>query len=327
MSFKDFLWRQREKLRALNNYCYDFKNHIQLSVRYHRREDYSKDMLRCSIMLLNHQLEKAQTYTDQKEGYGKEKINNLVDYLKEYIEKYGIDSLVYTSIGVIHAHLENPFSFKDGRIKSFYDSVLHLQGIDPKQLYINRGGVVQMALSDYIHDDSLLDFLKSRHSCRNYSDDIISYEDIKMAIEYAKTAPSACNRQSIRAHYYDDPKLMKEIIYAQKSDYLWCIKAKGLFIITANKSYFRDYSERNQGMFDAGLFSMNLALGLHNLGIGSCFKMAQKQSEVDKDTKKIAGIPYNEDICVLLLCGKYPQSQVVAKSSRLDTNEILTVHQ
>ena len=122
-------------------------------------------------------------------------------------------------------------------------------------------------------------------------------------------------------------KEIKDIVYAQKSDINWCLNAKGLIIITANMSSFRDYFERNQRLFDAGLFSMNLVLGLHNQGIGSCFKMAQKSLSIDKETKKIAKIPYNEDICVLLLVGKYPDKDIVfAKSSRLDVNEIITRH-
>lgn len=327
MNLRGYIWRQREKFRAFCNYYYDFKNHIQLSVRYHSKENYTKDMLRCSIMLLNHQLEKAQTYTEQKNGYGREKIIQLEDYLKEYIDKYGIDSLVYTSLGVIHAHLENPFSFKDRKIQTFYDSVLHRQEIDENQLCLCRGGIIHLDVTDYMSINHALEFFKSRHSCRNYSNEPILHEDISDALEYARTAPSACNRQSIRAHYYDTPELMEKIIASQKSDFLWCLKAKGLFIITANKSYFRDYSERNQGMFDAGLFSMNLVMGLHNLGIGSCFKMAQKQHSVDDETKKLAGIPEAEDICVLILCGKYPKNRAtIAKSSRLDINEILTFH-
>lgn len=152
-------------------------------------------------------------------------------------------------------------------------------------------------------------------------------EEIIQAIKYAQTAPSACNRQPVRAHYYSDQETIKKIVLAQKSDINWCLNAKGLFIITANKSYIRDYYERNQTMFDSGLFCMNLVLGLHNEGIGSCFKMAQKTNSIDKNTKKIASIPDYEDISVLILVGKYSKTPtVIAKSKRLSIDTVLSIH-
>ena len=107
----------------------------------------------------------------------------------------------------------------------------------------------------------------------------------------------------------------------------WCNTAPVLFVITAHEFYYRDYLERNQRMFDAGLFSMTLCLILHNMGIGSCFKMAQKYPAYDKETKKCADIPDNEDICVLLPAGYYPDTPVAtAKSVRISENIVCKVH-
>ena len=312
------------KYKAFVTYLHDYRNHVKYSTRYHSNKNKSKDMLRCSIMLLNHQLEKAQTYTEMKDGYGKQKIRDLLYLTEMYIKKYDYDSLIFTSLGVMKAHFGNSYSYKNedliNRYKKIYDSM-------DKKMLKNRGGIEVLDMSKNNKLSGLLPFMHSRHSCRSYSEAEISDNEIELAIEYAMTAPSACNRQFVRAHYFNNPTMIKDIVLSQKSDVNWCIKAKGLFVITANKSYLRDYYERNQGMFDAGLFSMNLVLGLHNQGIGSCFKMAQKESKIDEATKNIARIPKEEDICVLLLLGKYPNSPSnYAKSSRLDENEILTIH-
>ena len=313
------------RLVALYNYIIDYNNHIKHCVYYHDESNLSKDMMRCRIMLLYHQLEKAQTYSIMKKDYGKEKIVELLRLSQIYFSRYGSDSVLLTSMGVINSHISNPYSYKDEVIKNKFNLLLNNIGISSDKL--QRGGVVLKTLNDIPHDNSLLAFLKSRRSLRRYSNEKLTKEEIRTAIEYAMTAPSACNRQSVRAHYYDDPQIIKDIIISQKSDINWCLDAKGLFIITGNRSLFRDYFERNQYMFDAGLFSMNLVLGLHNQGIGSCFKMAQKDKRIDQNTKKIAGIPSQEDICVLLLIGKYPHDEIVcAKSSRLDIEEVLISH-
>lgn len=322
---KQLINKQYMLLAALGNYICDFKSHIKYCANYHDDKNLTKDMLRCRIMLIYHQLEKAQTYSIMKKDYGKEKIVELIRLTQLYFSRYGRDSVSLTSLGVINSHFRNPYSYKDDVIESKYNNLLNNAGIDTENLH--RGGVISKTLKDIPHDNALLDFLKSRRSLRRYANEKLTKEEIRTAIEYAMTAPSACNRQSVRAHYYDDPKIIKEIIISQKSDINWCLDAKGLFIITGNRSLFRDYFERNQYMFDAGLFSMNLVLGLHNQGIGSCFKMAQKDKRIDQSTKKIAGIPGQEDICVLLLVGKYPQDVIVcAKSSRLDIEEVLISH-
>lgn len=327
VNFKQLIKRLLSRYRAFLNYSADLLSHYKFSIRYHSLSHYSKDMMRCSIMLLNHQLEKAQTYSTMREGYGKQKVYELVELIERYLKLYGADSLITTSVGVLSSHLKNQYSYKDEKIQNRITKLMNDLAIDPgndKQC----GGVMSLTASDFIKDENLLNVFESRRSCRSYSDESISKDEIRKALSFAMTAPSACNRQCVRAHYYEDSRIIESIIRAQKSDVDWCLKAKGLFIITANRSYFRDYYERNQRMFDAGLFSMNLVMGLHNQGIGSCFKMAQKDIKIDKNTTRIASIPQEEDICVLLLIGKYPKEQkVYAKSTRLLQNEVLTYHE
>ena len=324
---KQSIKRLLTRFRALVNYCSDLENHYKFSVRYHSVSHYSKDMMRCSIMLLNHQLEKAQTYTKMRVGYGKQKVTELIDLIEQYVKQYGADSLITTSMGVLTSHFCNQYSYKDNLLQQRYTNILKELKIDPKMDH-GCGGVLRLSKSDFKQNDDLLTVFESRRSCRSYSEESISKDEVLKALSYAMTAPSACNRQCVRAHYYEDSVTIEAIIRSQKSDVDWCLNAKGLFIITANRSYFRDYYERNQFMFDAGLFSMNLAMGLHNLGIGSCFKMAQKDKKIDRETKAKAGIPVVEDICVLLLIGKYPKERkVYAKSARLEPNEVLTYHE
>ena len=320
---KYFIYLIKIRIVALFQYLIDYKKHIKYSTSYHTNKKLSNDMIRCKILLLNHQLEKAQTYNNLKEGYGKEKIENLKLLISDYYNRFGADELVQMSIGVIESHLKNPYSFKSDNIKSWFQNFVKNVKINNEE----KGGVILCNSNEYIKLDSLLEFFQQRHSCRSYSNEIITDGEIKRAIKYAQTAPSACNRQPVRAHFYADKEIIRKIVLAQKSDVNWCLNARGLFIVTANKSYIRDYYERNQTMFDSGLFCMNLVLGLHNEGIGSCFKMAQKSNSIDKKTKKIAGIPDYEDISVLILVGKYPKNSIViAKSKRLSVDTILSMH-
>ena len=281
----------------------------------------NKDSLRCKIMLLNHQLEKAQTYSKAKEGYGKDKIVELIRLLQFYKDHYDIDDVYLTSLGVLQSHIKNPHSHKTDKIISEAEELIN------ENKNNERGGILLYNSKNIPLIKDFESFLKSRRSCRKYSQEKISEKEIKEAVRLAQTSPSACNRQPVRIHYYTDKEIIKQLIISQRADIDWCLDATALIIVTTNSYYFRDYLERHQNMFDAGLFCMNLNLILHHKGIGSCFKMAQKDPGIENNTKTIGNIPAYEDICVLYCIGKYPEEPfAVAKSERLDLTNVLTVH-
>lgn len=313
------------RLKVIKIYLYDLKEHLKYYLSY-QKGMLSKESLRCSIMLLNHQLEKAQTYSNQKKDYGKEKVALLIGCITEYIARYSVDDVVLTGIYIIKSHLENVYSYKDDKlIREFnelnkyisFENTVYKGGVD----FYSPHGVT------LIDKNKLYNFFNERRSCRVFSSEKITRDDLGYAIKCAKTAPSACNRQTTRVHVYDDKITIKNIIFAQNSDIEWCLNADKLLIITTNKYYYRNYLERNQGMFDSGLFSMQLHLAFHNIGIGSCFKMAQKDPKIEINTKRIASIPESEDIDVLLLIGKYKKEPfIVAKSIKIDDENMLYYH-
>lgn len=325
-----YLKRSRRKLltykKVFSIYFSDFKNHMKYSNEYKLEHDYERDSLRCSIMLLNHQLEKAQTYSDAKKDYGKEKVTKLLNQVERYVSNYGFDDVTYTSKGVLESHFLNKNGWRNEIIIKKYKSIINKNDIDTKEKSV-LGGVELYDPSKIKKIEAFKDFLESRRSCRVFSGESIPMEIVQKAISNAMTAPSACNRQTTRVHIYEDKEIIKNLVVAQKADVDWCIKADKLLIITSNKFYYRNYLERNQGMFDSGLFSMILNLSLHNMEVGCCFKMAQKSPDIDTSTKLIGNIPDNEDIDVFFLIGRYPKEPfVVAKSSRIHLENVFTVH-
>ena len=301
----------------------DFRRHVRYAAGF-RPVRASKDTMRCRILLLNHQLEKAQTYANPKEGYGKEKVGRLLSLLEDYETRFGPDSLCAISVGVLESHFANPAAYKDDACRKRLDRLAAgLGSVVPPA----PGGVI---LHDGLAESRKTDFrsvLAGRRSCRQFAPGKLDRAAVREAVSMAMHAPSACNRQMVRVHYYDNPETIRAIVLAQRSDVQWCLDAPALFVVTADECYYRDHLERNQRMFDAGLFSMVLDLALHSLGIGSCFKMAQKGAAMDRDTKRIGGIPEQEDVCVLILAGRYPRSPVpTARSPRLSIDHILAEH-
>ena len=311
-------------LLAFRAFAGDFLRHVRYAARF-RPALADKDTMRCRILLLNHQLEKAQTYANPKKGYGQEKLHDLLSLLEDYVTRFGADTLCAISVGVLRSHFANPAAYKDDACRKRWESLSsRTASISPP----DPGGII---LHDGLAESRKTDFrgiLSGRRSCRQFAPGKLDRATVREAVSLAMRAPSACNRQMVRVHYYDNPDTIRGIVLAQRSDTQWCLEAPALFVITADECYYRDCLERNQRMFDAGLFSMVLDLALHSMGIGSCFKMAQKGTAMDRDTKRIGAIPAQEDICGLILAGHYPHTPVpTAKSPRLPITNILTEHE
>ena len=112
LSVIPLLKQLRRRLLAYRCYLADIRRHLRYSLYYRTAPD-SRDSLRCAIMLLNHQLEKAQTYKSVKEGFGHEKLLQVLSYTDEYIRKYGADDLTEVTIGILSGHFANVHAWKD----------------------------------------------------------------------------------------------------------------------------------------------------------------------------------------------------------------------
>ena len=98
------------------------------------------------------------------------------------------------------------------------------------------------------------------------------------------------------------------------------------FIITFDANGLSTAGERNQGYFNAGLYSTNLVNALHSLGIGTCFIQFSNHVNEEEKLKKINGIPEYERIAVILFAGYYDEKSIFTVSPRKNIGELLIEH-
>ena len=171
-----------------------------------------------------------------------------------------------------------------------------------------------------------LKFIKSRHSTRNYKNEPIKLEDVQKAVDMAKYSASACNRQYIKLHFYPSGKMRDNVIqYALGKGGLY-LEGVNTFIVTFDVNGLSGPGERNQGYFNAGLYSTNLVNAFHSLGIGTCFIQFANSVKEEDDLKKMNGIPEYERIAVILFAGYYDEKSIFAVSPRKDVKELLVEH-
>ena len=171
-----------------------------------------------------------------------------------------------------------------------------------------------------------LKFVKSRHSTRNYKKEPLKIEDVEAAVEMAKYSASACNRQYIKLHYYPTGKMRDNVIkYSLGKGGLY-MDGVNTFIVTFDVNGLTGAGERNQGYFNAGLYSTNLVNAFHSLGIGTCFIQFANSVKDEEDLKKMNDIPEYERIAVILYAGYYDEKSIFAVSPRKNVSELLIEH-
>lgn len=159
-------------------------------------------------------------------------------------------------------------------------------------------------------------FFCTRHSIRDFSDSDINDELLSKALILAERAPSACNRQGVRAYVIGGDTL--DSLASKLSDVGGFIeKAKRLIVITGKVNAYRT-NEINQYIVSSSIYAAYLSLTIHLYGMGSCiiqrpviwtksWDALRKQMNIDRD----------EQIVCMLAVGALKESCKVPVSYRL----------
>lgn len=280
-----------------------------------------------SIIFHTHSIEKSLSHFDLR-PFGIKKISLIMSILNKELK---------------YENHEKHFSFINGiNTLRQYKKVYEEHKWTDKEEYKNVSDFLKMyenipeqktgsyiLTKEELQNDYKIDykkFIKSRHSTRNYKNQQLKIEDIKEAIEMAKYTASACNRQYIKVHYYPTGQMRQNVIkYAVGKGGLY-LEGVNTFIITIDVNGLKGNGERNQGYFNAGLFSTNFVNALHSLGIGTCFIQFCNSVSEEEKLKQLNQIPSYERIAVILFAGYYDDKSIFAVSPRKDVDDYLKEH-
>lgn len=271
------------------------------------------------IMLDGHALEKGMT-SSKPRCFGVAKTQEIIKMLNLY-EKMGWSKDFAYDFGISilssYCHFYESHNWSDNseykEVKAFIKdkTVRHNTGT----MTIRKADFMSGASIDYDK------FLSSRHSVRDYLNKKISSSDIKKAVKMAIKTPTACNRQMLKVYYVFNDDIKNKIIKYSKGMTGFNNDAANMIVVTYDVSSFR-YHEMNQGLFNAGLFSMNLVNALHSIGIGSCMLEYWVKTKDEEEEKRILGIPKNEKIAIVIAAGYYKDETVVPCSMRKNLEEV-----
>jgi nitroreductase len=314
----------RQRARLLSNYWYDCARFARHASPF--RDFDQPEQLLAYIWMLAHSIEKGLSLPSPRPGFGKEKLEMLIEAVDLYLGRYVAHPELSAVVGAVDAYFE-------------FNEAKHCDISDLKSRYLLVRQEVETALGDSLWSGGTIElsrkevwgrgrldleeFFCSRHSVRQFSQEPVERSDIEWAVRMAQRTPSVCNRQTARVHVFDNDDLGSKVLECQTGNRGFGHQASKVIVITVDLRRFLSVGERNQCWVDGGLFAMSLVWALHSRGIGTCYLNWSAEREQDLMLRQVADIPDSENIITLMAVGSLPDRFSVASSPRRDLREIL----
>ncbi len=316
-SFKArIMWRS--KFGELLSKLYDFA--IFSQYRFAENELKSKENYEAFITKQYHIIEKGMALPVPRKGFGKEKILVLMRVVESYEKEYHTDKLSAYVRAVLTKYLQRNETSLD---VSFLTHLKNFIGTDiPPRFEAGTKSITMESIAKAT-DFDYENFVATRTSVRNFSEEEVDLESIKKAFEMARHTPSVCNRQSWKAYLFTGEK--KDVLLRlQGGNQGFSESINKVIVLTTDIRKFTKM-ESNQVYVDGGLFAMNVILALHHQKIASCSLNLCKPYTDERTIAKVAGIAEYERLIMMIGLGNYRDNFEVATSPKKMVEDLLIV--
>ncbi len=281
--------------------------------------------MRGMMIFHSHCVEKGLTMPGFAPGHSTGKVLDLCQVIAKYrTAGYDMEAFEYrTALGVLseyrRVHRDLLFTLPQEVEHALQCALEGVDVLPERQL--------EMSAQDLWKDSNapFPVFSASRHSVRHFIGSA-PHEDIMKAMQLATNAPCACNKQYVRVHLYEGKDKVQPLLAMQNGNRGFGENAEQLIIVTSDMSYMHWRGERHEIYLCAGLFAMNLGYALHYHHVAHCMLNWQVEPGTDREMRALAGIPDNEEITLLIVCGIPADSFKATSSPRRPGREITTIH-
>ena len=277
--------------------------------------------MRASMTATYHIIEKGLSMPNRRLGFGREKLISLLRICSCYYKTYGMHGQLYYAISIVKEYDELHKKELYNLDKVLQDSIDALLAQFPDIEEAQQKTFTKESF--FAHTSSSFNvFSDSRHSMRHFNGSV-SIKTIEKAVEIAKNAPSACNKQPVRLYLECDKKTISEVLDLQQGNRGFGQNIDKVIIVTTQFTGCTRFSERYMPFMDAGIFSMNLLYALHFYHVGAIPLVWLNSEERDRKLREIVSIPHNEIPALVIGVGDVTDNIICAQSPRLDLSEIL----
>ena len=160
---------------------------------------------------------------------------------------------------------------------------------------------------------SFYDCINERFSCRSFTEERISTEDVEQILLAANLAPTAKNIQPQRIYVVENEALLSQINPRHT------FNAKTLFVVCYDKSisYKRALDDKEHGDIDCAIVATHMMLAATTLNLGSCMVCSFDEAII----KAVLSIPANYVVSCLIPVG-YP-TEIKEHNTRIDIEDFV----
>ena len=273
------------------------------------------------LLVGGHIIEKGITMPDRRYGFGQGVVRMMLSLCNKYIDRYGTDSeqLLY-AIDDLREYLDIHQTAKYELPSDIVKNIVEIQKIGGQDFKLVN--CLDVKKSDFFKETgNFKDFAYSRHTSRWFNGEPVEDDLITKAIDLARTAPSACNRQSIKVYVVAGEK-KEQVIGLQNGNRGFGDNIGQMLIISSNQIDW-DEEFRTSAYLDGGIFTMNLLYALHYFKICACTLNAHLNVRKQAKLRKIVGMEKAEIPVCFIAIGKPKERMRIAKSRRLALRNIL----
>jgi len=159
---------------------------------------------------------------------------------------------------------------------------------------------------------NFMELAKARYSCRKFTDQTVTDDQINQILEAARCAPTATNAQAYKLWVIKNPESIEKVNQATKNGY----GAKTMILLGANRSgaWTRENDDHNFADVDAGIIGAHILFEVQALGLGATWV-----GRVDPE--KLAELfPETKDYTIVgLFPIGYPSSEAAGQPSKKHT--------
>ena len=283
----------------------------------------SEAKLMSTLIASYHIIEKGLSMPNRRLGFGSEVMKGLILKCSTYAARYGdgSDQFQY-AIGIIreydNLHKKSHYPLSDS-LQQDIDKILSAYDFPAaQQMEMSRETFFAQA------NASFEQFSMSRHSTRHF-DGSVSAELLMKAMDLARHAPSACNKQIVKAYVVTNPTKTKEILDLQEGNRGFGHLIDKVVVITTRYCGCTRYSDRFYPFVDAGIYSMNLLYALHYYQVGAIPLVWLSTEERDKTLRRMIAAADDEMPCLVVGVGAVAEHVVCASSPRKNLSETVIV--
>jgi len=280
------------------------------------------------ITMEYHRVEKGLTLPNRRLGASQDAVCRLIHALMKQltIEQPSFEGAI--SLRTLSQYFqETPTSALDDKTVALLPTYELLKEIYKKASFVSEDGGYHEVNTDKLMQFSGIDqvnFLKNRHSIRDFSQILIDEDTIKEVVRIALKAPSVCNRQAWNLYALTEKSTILKALAFQNGNRGFAERIPLLFVVAVDLRNFVSVEERNQPWIDGGLFSMMLSLALYAKGIGSCMLNWCATHENDQSLRRFLNIPDHEVVIMMMAAGYPPEKVRFTASPRRETSNVVT---